>query len=215
MYQQAHGEESNNSWEQLKQSALREREEKKLEMSDHQIGDGSASVEASSPSCWDPLHPPQHAVNSNPRTFWMSSGLFPSELVIAFGEHSTVRTIEITATGVRRLEVLKCESGVNTSWEQMVLEDVDDADGGIQRLAPNIPFGEKASQIKLKIHQGFGAFVCVYKVAVTGAASANDKVKLGNKFNSSHSSRNTDLGKGSLSSRLGSSPVSSPSHSRK
>lgn len=206
MYQQrASDKESTNQWENLKQAALEEKE-KRLMSADHQIAEGSASCEAYSPSCWNPLHPPQHAVDSNPRNFWMSSGLYPSELVVTFGEHSTVRTVEITSVGIKRLEVMKCENGVNSGWEQMVLEDVDDADGGIQRLSPNIPFGEKASQIKIKIHEGFGAFVCIYKVGITGAASADSKVKLGNKYNSSHSTRNTDLGKGSLSSRLGGSP---------
>ena len=109
-------------------------------MGDNQIADSAPGVEASSPSCWDPLHPPHHAVNGNPHSFWSSTGLYPSELVINFGEHSTVRTIEVTSVGIKRLEVLKSENrGVNTSWEQLALEDVDDADGGIQRLAPNIP----------------------------------------------------------------------------
>lgn len=215
MYQRSE-QESENTWENLKQEALRNREQGGSgNMGDNQIADGAPGVEASSPSCWDPLHPPHHAVNSNPHTFWSSTGLFPSELVVTFGEHSTVRTIEITSVGIRRLEVMKSEGlgGVNTStWEQMALEDVDDADGGIQRLAPNIPFGERASAIKLRIVSGHTPFVSIYRVSVTGAATAANKVssKAGNKFNSSHSTRATDLGKGSLSSRLGGSPSSSP-----
>jgi heat shock protein beta-11 len=195
-----------NEWEGIKQAALSERHQRSdssSKMGDRvqQIADGAAGVEASSPSSWDPNYPPHHAVNSDPRTFWTSTGLYPAEMIVTFAECSTLRNIEITSVGIRRMELMKCDNGANSSWEQLTLEDVDDADGGIQRLAPNIPFGEKAASIKLKIHSGYGAFVHVYKVSVTGAASPDNRSSSG-----SGKGMPRDLGSGSLSSRLGNSP---------
>ena len=198
-------ENQNNNWEKLKQEALSERanrEESKREknnsMGDVQIADGAPGCEASS-SDWNPKHPPHHAINSNPQQFWCTSGLSPAELVIKFGDYSSLRSIEIISVGIKRLEILKSErDGGTQGWDSLCIEDVDDADGEVQRLSPNIPFGEKAQSIKVRIISGYGACVCIYKCGVTGSSlKERDSPNKGGR---------RELGPGSLSSRLGASP---------
>ena len=129
-------------------------------------------------------------------------GIYPGDLVVRFGEHSSIRSVEIISVGIRRLEILKCDGGATAAWDSLCTEDCDDADGGIQHLSPNIPYGEKAAHIKLRILSGYGSFVCVYKCGATGSATGEGSASPGKgKYNK------RDLaGPGSLSSRLGASP---------
>ena len=193
-----------NDWEDLKQQAIAQRDTQNTQkkMPDMQIADGAPGAEASSPD-WNVRHSPISSIDSKPGKFWSSTGMYPADLVISFGEHSSIRSIEITSVGIKRLEILKCDSGGQASaWDSLCIEDCDDADGGIQQLSPNIPYGEKAAHIKLRISAGYGSFVCVYKCGVTGSATGEGNASPGKgKYNK------RDLaGPGSLGSRLGASP---------
>lgn len=126
--------------------------------------------------------------------------MYPADLMVSFGEHSTLRSLEIISVGIKRLEILKCDSGTTAAWDSLVIEDCDDADGGIQRLSPNIPYGEKAAHVKLRILSGYGSFVCVYKCGVVGSPTGDASGSKG-----THTQRGL-AGPGSLSSRLGASP---------
>jgi heat shock protein beta-11 len=189
-----------NDWEVLKQHAIAQRDTQK-KMTDSQIADGAPGCEASSPD-WNPWHPPSSSIDSNPTAFWSSTGMYPADLVVSFGEHSTLRSIEIISVGIRRLEILKCESGATAAWDSLVIEDCDDADGGIQQLSPNIPYGEKAAHIKLRILSGYDSFVWVYKCGVVGSPTGEGLASPSGKGVGKYNQRDL-AGPGSLSSRLG------------
>ena len=155
-------------------------------MSFRELVNGNKSAVLSSPSSYHIEHPPSNANDGSDSTFWITTGLFPQELLISLQDICIIKKIDILCTGVREVEIAKCDSkGVNmNSWvtiQQLV--KVDDADGGLQRLSPNLslapsplldgeeqfsnaPAALKAGFLRIRFIRGWTDTVAVYRVSV-------------------------------------------------
>lgn len=160
-------------------------------MSFRELVNGNKSAVLSSPSSYHIEHPPSNANDGSDSTFWITTGLFPQELLISLQDICIIKKIDILCTGVREVEIAKCDSkGVNmNSWvtiQQLV--KVDDADGGLQRLSPNLslapsplldgeeqfsnaPAALKAGFLRIRFIRGWTDTVAVYRVSILGIPS--------------------------------------------
>jgi hypothetical protein len=98
--------------------------------------------------------------------------------------------------GIKTVELCVGDAINSTNWEKIYNQKVDDADGELQRLNPDIPANVKTGFLRIRITSGWSDICSVFKVSVTGAASA-----IGNPLEGRNSTA-AYQGAGSLSSRL-------------
>ena len=165
----------------------------------HELCYNARGVEVTSSTGYSPSHPPQAVADGNGRTFWTSTGMFPQEITVALPNVSDLKKIEIMSMGIRSMEVSTGDAmNSSSSWESICNQRVDDADGELQRLTPDIPTGIKTGFIRIKITSGWSDIVSVFKVGISGTTSA-----IGNPHDNKNSTA-AYQGAGSLGSRLSS-----------
>ncbi len=98
----------------------------------------------------DMSHPASKIIEKG-TNFWVSSGLFPQEIIIQLGESSTINNVDIVSTGIKRIQLGKCEGPQANSWEDISDNDADEADGELQRLSLKVPQKTTASYLRLKV----------------------------------------------------------------
>jgi heat shock protein beta-11 len=60
------------------------------------LGLATAGASCESASCHDVEFPPASAIDGKPSTYWMTTGMFPQEIVIKLGRSSTVRRVQVS-----------------------------------------------------------------------------------------------------------------------
>lgn len=109
---------------------------------------GSSVTTAS--SC-DLQYPPSAIIDGKPNTFWLTTGSFPQEFVLQFGEAAAVKSVELVSSGLRNIELYKTESTHASSWEKISTVEADDADGDVQRLSLQIPSRFNATFLRIRV----------------------------------------------------------------
>mmetsp|Transcript_14894 Transcript_14894/g.47477 ORF Transcript_14894/g.47477 Transcript_14894/m.47477 type:complete len:138 (+) Transcript_14894:51-464(+) len=128
---------------------------------------GASIVAATS---YDPEHPPECMIDSNPRSFWISTGLFPQEFILHLGSSYSVSQVTMLCTNVRQLEVERCEGPTPVSWTNMFSTELSDTDGDLQTEKTHVPM-LNATYLKVKILSGYDDFVSVQAVEVEASRS--------------------------------------------
>jgi hypothetical protein len=134
------------------------------------ITHGASIISAS--SCDNRL-PPNSIIDGKSNTYWMSTGSFPQEIILQLGEPSLVKSVELISTGLRNIELSKCEGAQANTWEKVSTSEADDADGEIQRLTLNIPARLQATFLRIRITSGWCDYVSLYKLSVIGSSSSS------------------------------------------
>ncbi len=114
------------------------------------VGTSTGAV-ISSASCYSSVHPPSAVLENNVTSFWMTTGIFPQEIVLQLAESSSIKSVDLIATGLRNIELSKCDGQQASNWERVSISDADDADGEIQRLSVQIPARLTANFLRLKV----------------------------------------------------------------
>jgi heat shock protein beta-11 len=93
--------------------------------------EGCSVVSASSN---DLVHSPTGILNTGP-TFWISTGIFPQEIVIQLGASSSIKAVDLMSMGIRKIQLDKCDGPQANSWEIVSAQEANDSDGDLQRLS--------------------------------------------------------------------------------
>jgi heat shock protein beta-11 len=105
-------------------------------------------------------------IDGDERTFWVTTGMFPQEIVVSLGTAANVASVTIRSVGLRRISMHSCASEQPTSYEA-VMPETELADRGesahVQSFALKIP---QARHVKLIIHEGYSHFVAVNSIAL-------------------------------------------------
>jgi len=97
-------------------------------------------------------HPPSCLIDGENRTFWFTTGSFPQEAIVQFGEACIIKNVDIISTGIKSLELAKCEGQQQaSSWEVVAHADFNDNDGEIQRISLKIPNRATATFLRIKV----------------------------------------------------------------
>ena len=84
----------------------------------------------------DLVHSPSSILaGGDNNSFWISTGIFPQEIVIQLGVASSIKSVDITSMGIRKIQLDKCEGPQANNWEIVSAAEANDADGDLQRLA--------------------------------------------------------------------------------
>jgi hypothetical protein len=82
--------------------------------------------------------------------FRITTGSFPQELVLQLGAPSSIKSAHLEATGVRKVEVAKCEGSQANTWETIVTSQCDES-SDIQRINLQIPPRVNATYLRFKV----------------------------------------------------------------
>ena len=77
----------------------------------------------------DPAHPPLNILDGNENTYWISTGMFPQELLIEFsdGLYSLSRAKTFT-TGVRRISIEGSSESSSSDFSLLLDVELSNAD---------------------------------------------------------------------------------------
>ncbi|KAJ1635634.1 galactose-binding domain-like protein [Pavlovales sp. CCMP2436] len=118
---------------------------------------------ASIATSWDGSHPPENVLDGSESTFWVTTGMFPQELVITLGANADVSRVAINGAGLRRISIASCTSEQPGAYDTVLHEtDLERVDGRQSEV-----FKVKMSSVrhvKLTIHAGWEHFVSISSV---------------------------------------------------
>ncbi|KAJ3300729.1 Heat shock protein beta-11 [Borealophlyctis nickersoniae] len=132
----------------------------------------SAGSKIAMATSWHPKHTPDMMIDGNPKTFWVTTGLFPQEAVLTFPAPVSIRKITVSSMKVAHLDIQRSVHEKPVQFEHFVEQDLDDADQGIQ-LATLIPSAATPAQhLRLTISRGHGPFASIHRIVVLGDMAA-------------------------------------------
>ncbi|GBG25330.1 Intraflagellar transport protein 25 [Hondaea fermentalgiana] len=120
------------------------------------------------PTSVDPAHPPHNILDSDDRYFWMTTGLFPQEVVISLDGATSLDRISLRTTNVQKVAFLaSTESSTPTEWETIAEASLADADGRIQMETISVERApHETRHIKLQILKGWDDFCAVHSLEI-------------------------------------------------
>lgn len=103
------------------------------------FGLASAGTQVTFASCMDERHPPENIVDGSDRTFWITTGLFPHQIIMSFAAEIELDRIKTVTTNVRKLKFEACTQAGPTEFQEIY-----DVEGAAPWLLPSVsPSGSR------------------------------------------------------------------------
>jgi heat shock protein beta-11 len=116
----------------------------------------------------DPDHPASCIIDGARDTFWLSTGMFPQEIVVALPAKVGVTRVGLTCKNVGRVTVQRSEEPTPKTFSDMASVACEAKRGDLQTEAITL-HGEQARYLKFVIHDGHDDFVAVHSISVQGS----------------------------------------------
>lgn len=125
-------------------------------------------------SCMDDRYPAENMLDGKDNTFWITTGMFPQEFVVAMAKPVQVSQIVVLALNVKKLSVERCETDSPSSFEKVFEVDLQNREGRLQTERHQVNI--KAKFLKFTLLSGYAEFATVNRVSVVGeAVDGNDE----------------------------------------
>eukprot|EP00730_Choanoeca_flexa_P016969 TRINITY_DN8108_c0_g1_i2.p1 TRINITY_DN8108_c0_g1~~TRINITY_DN8108_c0_g1_i2.p1 ORF type:complete len:139 (+),score=20.47 TRINITY_DN8108_c0_g1_i2:140-556(+) len=115
----------------------------------------------------DNKHPPEAVIDGNDSTFWVTTGMYPQELIISFPATMRITSLETRSAAVKHMSVHKSSNTVPTGWEDLSSADLEPAEGHMQieahKIAPTM-----LRHLRIMIKKGHHPFCAVYSIKAEG-----------------------------------------------
>jgi heat shock protein beta-11 len=121
---------------------------------------------------YDERFPVSNVVDGNDSTFYVSTGMYPQEILLSFGnDEVSISRIQLTCHGVKGLRIERCVERVPTLFEPVVECELANPAAGLQREQFQLnkaTLGTGIHFIKLVLVSGYEQFAAVHNVAFEG-----------------------------------------------
>mmetsp|Transcript_35166 Transcript_35166/g.56531 ORF Transcript_35166/g.56531 Transcript_35166/m.56531 type:complete len:294 (-) Transcript_35166:65-946(-) len=121
----------------------------------------------------DHRFPASNILDGDPRTFWLSTGLFPQEIMIGLPSVSTIERIKICTANVRVVTLEISETMKGTDFKEVFEVELDRRPPGRKRqryVSSSISTKKfNAQYLRFRFHSGWKAFAAMYSVEAEGA----------------------------------------------
>ncbi|GAX73325.1 hypothetical protein CEUSTIGMA_g779.t1 [Chlamydomonas eustigma] len=121
----------------------------------------------------DERYPPENMLDGKEGTFWVTTGCFPQEFVLAFAKPIQITQIVVMSINVKGLSIETCEKESPQVFEHLCGPlELANREGRLQneRHQVNPPRGQKARFLKFTIQSGYADFATINRVSVVGSA---------------------------------------------
>ena len=124
-----------------------------------------AGVSVVMATCSDERHPPHDALDEDDRSFWVTTGLFPQEIVVKLGKASQVTKVRTLTANVKKFSLEYCDEDEPVGFKPAF--EVELADKGASRLQTEVhQVNCRAKFLKFIIGSGWGDFASVHRISV-------------------------------------------------
>ncbi|CEL95918.1 unnamed protein product [Vitrella brassicaformis CCMP3155] len=118
-------------------------------------------------SSMDDRHLPQMMTDGNERTFWISTGMYPQEILLELpqgqGGAKPPRGIQISSTGIRVLQVEASTGPAPINFERLQDVELPNRSGGLQTETIALA-GGSWRYLRLRVARGWSDFCSVHKL---------------------------------------------------
>mmetsp|Transcript_6594 Transcript_6594/g.13065 ORF Transcript_6594/g.13065 Transcript_6594/m.13065 type:complete len:191 (-) Transcript_6594:137-709(-) len=133
------------------------------------VSEGAQCVAATSS---DPRFPASQAIDGHESSFWLTTGMFPQELVVALPSAALLRSIRTITRNVRTLLVESCDKIRPKSFSKLFETDLDQttslSSGGYQKYEEKLSDVVQAYYIRMKITRAWSNFAAVHSIEAQG-----------------------------------------------
>jgi heat shock protein beta-11 len=120
-----------------------------------------------SSTAFDIDHPPTNVNDNDETTFWMTTGLFPHEIVLQFRKPAQITRITTITGKVRNMIVFAALDKDLTDWNEIDTTKLPEQPVK-QQETHQLNYQRPSYGIKLVISKGWGSFAAVYLIRVEG-----------------------------------------------
>ena len=111
----------------------------------------------------DERHPGSNILSPS-KDYWVSTGLFPQEVIISFDPPQSFRSIHIVSSNIRCIVIEGCESPQMGSFSKIGEEEFGNIRGNLQRETTTISFARSMSYVKITILSAWDNFVSIHSL---------------------------------------------------
>mmetsp|Transcript_21847 Transcript_21847/g.43347 ORF Transcript_21847/g.43347 Transcript_21847/m.43347 type:complete len:151 (-) Transcript_21847:82-534(-) len=119
----------------------------------------------------DEQFPASNVLDGNYKTFWLTTGMYPQEFIIAFPKPIQFKTIKTFTKSVKRISVMRCEKNLPVSFEDVYDNNLEENGNVIQEEAEEFQTAQMARYLKVVIKEGWEEFASVHMVEVRGTVA--------------------------------------------
>lgn len=105
-----------------------------------------------------------YASHSNLGEFWLTTGLYPQELLILFTPARDVRTVHFVTTNVRKVQVEGSETNSLTTFAKLGETEIGSNKGGLQRESVPLTSTRPLTYLKFILVAGYEDFASVHSI---------------------------------------------------
>jgi heat shock protein beta-11 len=122
----------------------------------------------------DDRFPATCAFDKNEKTFYLTTGMYPQELLLAFDDDAACNVTKITLVchGVKKMRIDRCTEQYATNFEPLVDCEVNAApEGALQRETYQVnkaTIGANVRYVRFTILQGYEAFTAIHILELEG-----------------------------------------------
>merc|ERR1719161_2596842 len=116
----------------------------------------------------DEMHPGDNVIDGDDHTFWITTGLFPQEILLQLPEPSQISSVRLATTNVRSMRVEACSEETPVNFKVMSEQhEMNEKSGRMQIIdLACAPQEGPVGYVKLTILNGWHDFVSVHHVHV-------------------------------------------------
>lgn len=117
-------------------------------------------------SCVDEKFPPDNMLDGKDNTFWVTTGMFPQEFVLALDSNIRVSKITTLSLNVKKLVVEKSDQDRPDSFEKVFEVELSNRGDRLQTEVHQVNIS--ARYLKFSLMSGYTEFATVNRVSVVG-----------------------------------------------
>lgn len=124
-------------------------------------------------TCFDERYPPSAAIDGKPNTFFVTTGLFPQEIIVGVkAGAANIKKLQFLTSGVKKLIVHKCLENTPTRFDPLLEADLPLKEGQPKQLEMfainETTVGAKIRFLKLQIDSAYEDFAAIYEFSAEG-----------------------------------------------
>lgn len=124
-------------------------------------------LQATGASSTDDNHPADHCLDGNPNTYWLTTGLYPQELIVSLPSATRISAIHIKCCNVGQVSILHCTDDTPGQFTELIKTDFKSQAGHLQSEQINLKTAVMTRHLKLMITKAFDHFASVHTFNVT------------------------------------------------
>lgn len=128
-----------------------------------------AGVKVFPVSSLDPAHPGENVIDGNDATFWISTGLYPQEILLELGQLAKVSSVSLSSTRVRSIRLEGWSHADTQAGCKTLAEGEMENTANLQLQRRQLMCSKQEIEyVKLVILSGWDDFCTVHKIQLDG-----------------------------------------------